>query len=431
MAKKTLNYNLIKPEYTESADIEILNENTDIIDATLKVLSDEIGDKSTLMTEDKSSLVGAVNELFTDVGDGKNAVAAAITDMGQAAAGSDTFADLSTKIRSISSDANAATGDVLSGKTFYQGGSKKIGAMPNQGAKIIAPGTTSKAIPAGYHNGSGYVEGDAGLIPANIKSGINIFGVAGSYEGAGEYGTATAAQVLTGYTIGTDGGLVDGTMPNRGAVSQSLDINGSYTIPAGYHNGAGKVNQSITTKGAQTYTPGTSNQTIASGQYLSGVQTIKGDANLVAGNVKNGVSIFGVTGTAKTLAPGDFIVASNDAERTAGSTYNEFLQPYGGLMKAITVSKGATYRIVYDLKGGNSTYPVEARLIININENLTPVGIKRTSTSSSYVTYSEDITLSDGDKICIYGIYNSTSYRPTVRNFRLSLDLGTFTNNLE
>lgn len=51
------------------------------------------------------------------------------------------------------------------------------------------------------------------------------------------------------------------------------------------------------TKAAQTYTPGTSNQTISSGRWLTGAQTIKGDADLVAGNIKKGVNIFGVTGT--------------------------------------------------------------------------------------------------------------------------------------
>lgn len=49
---------------------------------------------------------------------------------------------------------------------------------------------------------------------------------------------------------------------------------------------------------AKTYTPGTSNQVIAAGKYLSGAQTIKGDVNLVAENIKSGVSIFGVNGTA-------------------------------------------------------------------------------------------------------------------------------------
>lgn len=57
------------------------------------------------------------------------------------------------------------------------------------------------------------------------------------------------------------------------------------------------VGSGVTKKSAATYTPGTSDQSIASGQYLNGTQTIKGDSNLTAGNIKSGVSIFGVTGT--------------------------------------------------------------------------------------------------------------------------------------
>lgn len=64
----------------------------------------------------------------------------------------------------------------------------------------------------------------------------------------------------------------------------------------GYVNGA-KVTGNIQSKAAATYTPGTSDQTISSGQYLSGDQTIEGDANLVAGNILKDVAIFGVTGT--------------------------------------------------------------------------------------------------------------------------------------
>lgn len=57
------------------------------------------------------------------------------------------------------------------------------------------------------------------------------------------------------------------------------------------------VGSGVTKKSAATYIPKTTDQSIASRQYLSGTQTIKGDANLVAGNIKSGVSIFGVTGT--------------------------------------------------------------------------------------------------------------------------------------
>ena len=105
-------------------------------------------------------------------------------------------------------------------------------------------------------------------------------------------------------------------MTNNGAISKTLAANGTYTIPAGYHNGSGKVTQSLTTKAATTYTPGTSNQTIASGTYLTGAQTIKGDSNLVAANIASGVSIFGVKGTYTGSSSG---VDTSDATATAAS----------------------------------------------------------------------------------------------------------------
>ena len=64
-----------------------------------------------------------------------------------------------------------------------------------------------------------------------------------------------------------------------------------------YGGNGTKYSGSISSKSAQTYTPTTSDQTIASGQYLSGAQTIKGDVNLVQANIAKNVTIFGVTGT--------------------------------------------------------------------------------------------------------------------------------------
>lgn len=66
--------------------------------------------------------------------------------------------------------------------------------------------------------------------------------------------------------------------------------------------GAKSSTKQLTTQAAKTVTPGTANQTaVASGRYTTGAVTVKGDANLVAGNIKSGVSIFGVAGT---LDPG-------------------------------------------------------------------------------------------------------------------------------
>lgn len=63
------------------------------------------------------------------------------------------------------------------------------------------------------------------------------------------------------------------------------------------YKSAGKVTGTIQSQAAQTITPGTADKTIASGKYLSGAQTIKGDENLLAENIKKDISIFGVTGT--------------------------------------------------------------------------------------------------------------------------------------
>ena len=75
------------------------------------------------------------------------------------------------------------------------------------------------------------------------------------------------------------------------------------TVSAGYvssgtaGNSSVSLTASVTTKGATTYTPTTSDQTIASGTYLTGAQTISGDANLKAQYIASGVSIFGVAGS--------------------------------------------------------------------------------------------------------------------------------------
>lgn len=71
----------------------------------------------------------------------------------------------------------------------------------------------------------------------NIKSGIYSFvysGTSFTVQGeGGEYGTAIAGDVLSGKTIGTDTGLVTGTMPNRGVFNLALGA----SVPAGYYSG--------------------------------------------------------------------------------------------------------------------------------------------------------------------------------------------------
>lgn len=69
--------------------------------------------------------------------------------------------------------------------------------------------------------------------------------------------TATAAQILSGYTAYAKGARLSGTMANCGAVSQALNAGGSYAIPAGYHNGGGRVSaNSLSGQTAGTATAG-------------------------------------------------------------------------------------------------------------------------------------------------------------------------------
>lgn len=53
--------------------------------------------------------------------------------------------------------------------------------------------------------------------------------------------TATASDILSGKTAYVASGKVAGSMINRGAVNPTISAGSSYTIPAGYHNGAGTV----------------------------------------------------------------------------------------------------------------------------------------------------------------------------------------------
>lgn len=102
------------------------------------------------------------------------------------------------------------------------------------------------------------------------------------------FGTATFSPVGTPYVDPSTGDL---TVQFKADTAGMAYTKSSYSIT---DEGAFNV------KGAQTYTPGTTDQTIASGQYLTGNQTILGDANLIASNIVSGVTIFGVTGTAQT-----------------------------------------------------------------------------------------------------------------------------------
>ena len=186
------------------------------------------------------------------------------------------------------SDATATAGDIANGKTAYVNGEKITGTIPYEDhAFKKTPAVEGYLIYFSYN--SSYekrVIGDGKQL--RISSDLSNFG------------DASTEDVVSGKTFTSASGLkVTGTHTCEAGLDTSDATAGAGDILAGktaYVNGV-KITGSISSKAAESYTPGTADQTIAAGQYLSGAQTIKGDANLVAGNIKSGVSIFGVAGT--------------------------------------------------------------------------------------------------------------------------------------
>ena len=131
--------------------------------------------------------------------------------------------------------------------------------------------------------------------------------------------TAEAKHILNGKTAIVNGELLTGTMP--------------------------VVNET-------TYTPTTSNQVINAEQYLQGKQTIKGDANLVAENIKSGVSIFGITGTHSGGYQVKSITTSGsyDSSSYHGACYAA-IDSNGNLLLVVTGGTNTLYESIYFADG--------------------------------------------------------------------------------
>lgn len=156
------------------------------------------------------------------------------------------------------SDADAAVTDVKSPRTFYSvTGPKKTGTMPTQ---TLNP--ANENVPAGYYAATTLSTVDGDLAAANIKSGITIFGFTGLATvqdiSAADAAVTDVKAPRTFFSV--TGGIKTGTLATV-ALDPALNA-----YPAGYHAGAAS---------------------------LTAV-----DADLATGNIKSGITIFGVAGAA-------------------------------------------------------------------------------------------------------------------------------------
>lgn len=212
-----------------------------------------------------------------------------------------------------------------------------VDGIANNGAvDISVQEGESYTIPKGYHNGAGVVKGVAGggnytLQPKTVTptksqqsitpdqgyyglSGVTVKAIPENFQDVSAT-TATAPDVLaTKVFIAADGTTTTGTMANNGGVSKTLDAttgNQSYTIPAGYHNGNGKVTVVLEEKTA-TPTTTTQNITPTAGKVLSkvtvsAIPAIYGDAteaDAVAANILSGKKAIVKANNVATMVEG-------------------------------------------------------------------------------------------------------------------------------
>ncbi len=142
-------------------------------------------------------------------------------------------------------------------------------------------------------------------VTAHGKDGAPITGSC-AYDSDTSNDTAAVGEILAGKTAHARGAQLTGTMTNNGGVSGTINTKaGQYTVPQGYHDGSGKVQISSTEQ-----------------------------AKIIAGNIKAGVQILGVTGT----YGGEAI---NAQSKSATPTWaSQTIQPDSGYdyLSAVTVA---------------------------------------------------------------------------------------------
>lgn len=253
------------------------------------------------------------------------------------------------------SSVTAAAPDVLTGKMIVdKTGKVTAGTMPNNGAvaKTLTAEDPSYTVPKGYHSGAGAVK----IVPESksvtptkaaqtveategkVLSSVEVAPIPAAFADATD-ADAVAANLLVGktaYTAGEDASQnpvavkITGTMEDNGAVAVTLDAaTKEYTVPAGYHSGAGKVKvvtetKSVTpTKAAQTVSP-TEGKVLASVSVAAIPAAYQDVTGVTAGaaDVLAGKKIVNASGTVVTgsMANNGAIAATIDGLTAASYT---------------------------------------------------------------------------------------------------------------
>ena len=290
----------------------------------------------------------SIADKITQLTNIRTAIRTALQNKGIAAATSHNFADFAADIAAIATGATLQSKRVsakTTGPTYvtpdtgYDGLSQVIVNMITRQAKTVTPGTADQTVSpdSGYQGLSSVtVEGDADLVAGNIKSGVSIFGVAGSYApsvvtqeksvtptASQQVVTPDSGKYLSKVTVAaapletksvTPSAAQQTINPSSGKIGMSQVTVAAAPLetktvtptaaaqivsPSSGKIGMSQITVAATPLQAKSVTPSASQQVITPGSSYVGLSkvTVAGDADLVAGNIKKDVVIFGVTGT--------------------------------------------------------------------------------------------------------------------------------------
>lgn len=282
---------------------------------------------------------------------------------------------------------NAATDDVLSGKKFYSNSyTIQTGTMANNGSTggTISTKAGTVSIPAGYTTGGSVsinTTEQNKIVAGNIKSGVTILGVAGTYTNDA---TATAANILYDKTAYVNGAKISGTMTNRGAVNPAaLNPGGSYTIPAGYHNGNGKVTARALINQAKSPTEITVGTAITPDSGKDGLSsvTIPSNATITVGE-ENKLNII-------VPCMSSPIVTYDSTSNEGGESTQLNATVGGGTLNTINVKDGATTNVnvyntgILNINRVSGTVHSDDLVASNIRRGANILGVVGTYAASS------------------------------------------------
>ena len=253
----------------------------------------------------------------------QNAVAAGVYTTGIVKVGAISSTYVGSGITQRDSDDLTVSGATVTAPAGYyaEAASKSVASMtlPTAVSTSATSGATNKAT-IGRSTSTRYIN-----IPVGYNSSAAYYTISATPNGS-----VTAPNSISGTTATVSTGTNTLTLTKTVSVTPNVTTAG-YISSGTAGNSSISLTANVTTKAAATITPGTSDQTIASGTYLTGAQTIVGDTDLIAKNIKSGISIFGVTGnfTADATATAEDIIQGetayiNGAEITGTLIVNKY-----------------------------------------------------------------------------------------------------------